>query len=453
MYLKEIVTTGFKSFADKLDIKLDDKITCIVGPNGSGKSNVVDAVRWVLGEQSVKSLRGDGSMSDVIFSGSKSRNPLNVASVELVFDNTDHYINVPYTEISIKRKVYRTGENEYYLNGDKRRLKDVTNLVLDTGMGKESFNIISQGEVEKILSNSPNDRRVIFEEAAGILKYKRRKEEALRKLDRTHNNLDRVNDIINELEIQVEPLKEQSEKATEYLENKKSLDNYEVALLAYDIENYNRLCDEIANNKKLDIDNVAVSLNYKECIVRFNQKESNDYTDIIMKKLKQMEIEIKKKYEHDELINIASALTGNPLVVGGTITGNVLKELIWFFNQVTHKGPWDLKVDSSWEKTIVSDKMPRFSYPGSSEYFFFQGQYITREELGNITYGYLGSVMLIPDFILYIGGGVAAHGGNFIQMLTHALTHLNEYKPPYYGDSREDHHFVEFGINLYKSLH
>ena len=200
MYLKEIVTTGFKSFADKLDIKLDDKITCIVGPNGSGKSNVVDAVRWVLGEQSVKSLRGDGSMSDVIFSGSKSRNPLNVASVELVFDNTDHYINVPYTEISIKRKVYRTGENEYYLNGEKCRLKDVTNLLLDTGMGKESFNIISQGEVEKILSNSPNDRRVIFEEAAGILKYKRRKEEALRKLDRTHNNLDRVNDIINELE-------------------------------------------------------------------------------------------------------------------------------------------------------------------------------------------------------------------------------------------------------------
>ena len=192
MYLKEIVTSGFKSFADKLDIKLDDKITCIVGPNGSGKSNVVDAVRWVLGEQSVKSLRGEGSMSDVIFSGSKSRNPLNVASVELVFDNTDHFLNVPYTELSIKRRVYRSGENEYYLNGDKCRLKDIYNLLLDTGMGKESFNIISQGEVEKILSNSPSDRRIIFEEAAGILKYKKRKEEALKKLDRTHNNIDRV---------------------------------------------------------------------------------------------------------------------------------------------------------------------------------------------------------------------------------------------------------------------
>ena len=250
MYLKEIVTSGFKSFADKLDIKLDDRITCIVGPNGSGKSNIVDAVRWVLGEQSVKSLRGEGSMSDVIFSGSKSRNPLNVASVELVFDNSDHFINVPYTELSIKRRVYRSGENEYYLNGEKCRLKDISNLLLDTGMGKESFNIISQGEVEKILSNSPTDRRIIFEEAAGILKYKKRKEEALRKLDRTHNNIDRVNDIISELESQVAPLKEQSEKAKIYLENKKGLDNYEVALLAYDIENSSMELDRIKQEKE-----------------------------------------------------------------------------------------------------------------------------------------------------------------------------------------------------------
>lgn len=228
--------TGFKSFADKMDIKLDNKITCIVGPNGSGKSNVVDAVRWVLGEQSVKSLRGEGSMSDVIFSGSKSRRPLNVASVELIFDNTDHFLNVSYTELSIKRKAYRSGENEYFLNGEKCRLKDVLNLLLDSGMGRESFNIISQGEVEKILSSSPYDRRVIFEEASGILKYKKRKTEALKKLDRTHDNIDRVNDIISELEQQVAPLKEQSEKAKEYLENKEGLDKYEVSLLTYDIE-------------------------------------------------------------------------------------------------------------------------------------------------------------------------------------------------------------------------
>lgn len=239
MYLKEIQASGFKSFADKITIHLDDNITCIVGPNGSGKSNVVDAVRWVLGEQSVKSLRGDGSMSDVIFSGSKSRNPLNVASVCLVFDNSDHYLNVPYTEVSVKRRVYRSGENEYFLNGEKCRLKDITDLFMDSGIGKESFNIISQGEVDRILSNSAYDRRIIFEEAAGVLKYKKRKEEAIRKLDRTHQNLDRVNDIIGELENQIEPLREQSKKAKEYLETKENLEKVEVALLAYEIENLN----------------------------------------------------------------------------------------------------------------------------------------------------------------------------------------------------------------------
>lgn len=259
MYLKEIVTSGFKSFADKLNIKLDDKITCIVGPNGSGKSNIVDAVRWVLGEQSVKSLRGDGAMTDVIFSGSKSRNPLNVASVELIFDNSDHYLNISYNEISIKRKVYRSGENEYFLNNEKCRLKDITNLFMDSGVGRESFNIISQGEVQKILSHSSYDRRLIFEEAAGILKYKKRKEEALRKLDRTHNNIDRVDDIIAELEVQVNPLKEQSEKAKEYLENKKGLEKYEVALLAYDIEN-NSLKIENIKEEKQKLEEEIVSL-------------------------------------------------------------------------------------------------------------------------------------------------------------------------------------------------
>ena len=293
MYLKEIVTSGFKSFADKLDIKLDGKITCIVGPNGSGKSNVVDAVRWVLGEQSVKSLRGEGSMSDVIFSGSKSRNPLNVASVELIFDNQDHYLNVPYTEISIKRRVYRSGENEYYLNNDKCRLKDITNLLMDSGMGKESFNIISQGEVERILSNSPTDRRVIFEEAAGILKYKKRKEEALRKLDRTHNNIDRVNDIISELETQVAPLKEQSEKAKEYLENKKGLDEYEVALLAYDIENFNqRLISEKAKKEKLDKEILELSSSASKFDAKYIEKSNH------LEKLEQTQQDLNRDLLH-----------------------------------------------------------------------------------------------------------------------------------------------------------
>lgn len=239
MYLKEIEVSGFKSFADKLQITLDDNITCIVGPNGSGKSNVVDAVRWVLGEQSVKSLRGDGTMSDVIFSGSKTRKPLHVASVALTFDNRDHYLNLPYTEVSVKRRCYRTGENEYFINGEKCRLKDITDLFLDSGIGKESFNIISQGEVQKILSSSPQDRRSIFEEAAGVLKYKKRKEEALRKLERTHDNLNRVEDILQELSQQLEPLKEQSEKAKQYLESKKKLEKHEVSYLVYRIETMN----------------------------------------------------------------------------------------------------------------------------------------------------------------------------------------------------------------------
>ena len=259
MYLKEIQATGFKSFADKLSINLDQNITCIVGPNGSGKSNVVDAVRWVLGEQSVKSLRGSDSMTDVIFSGSKSRNALNVASVSLIFDNSDNYLKIPYSEVSIKRRVYRTGENEYFLNGEKCRLKDILELMTDTGIGKESLNIISQGEVQKILSNSPYDRRVVFEEAAGVLKYKKRKEEAIRKLDRTHQNLERVNDIIGELEIQIEPLKEQSKKAVEYLENKNALEKIEVALTAYEIESLNREY-QLSKNKIEELNSEILTL-------------------------------------------------------------------------------------------------------------------------------------------------------------------------------------------------
>ena len=239
MYLKEIRTHGFKSFADKMSIEMNEGITCIVGPNGSGKSNVVDAVRWVLGEQSVKSLRGEGNMADVIFSGSKSRNSSNIASVTLVFDNSDHYLNLPNTEVSIKRRVYRDGTNEYFLNNEKCRLKDVTDMLLDTGIAKESFNIISQGKIEEILNSKPLERRVIFEEAAGVLKYKKRKEDALRKLEKTNDNINRVDDIINELKLQVEPLKIQREKALEYLNVSNQLEDLEISLLASDITSIN----------------------------------------------------------------------------------------------------------------------------------------------------------------------------------------------------------------------
>lgn len=239
MYLKEVKISGFKSFADKISLSLDDNITCIVGPNGSGKSNIVDAVKWVLGEQSVKNLRGSSNMTDVIFSGSKSRSPLNLASVSLVFDNSDSYLPIPFTEVSITRKVYRSGENEYYLNNEKCRLKDIYDLFLDSGMGRYAFNIISQGEVEKVISNSPYERRVIFEEAAGVLKYKKRKEEALRKLEKTNENLTRVKDIKSELDSQIEPLREQSAKAKEYLSAKEKLENIEISLIANDLEKLN----------------------------------------------------------------------------------------------------------------------------------------------------------------------------------------------------------------------
>lgn len=248
MYLKEIRSAGFKSFAEKITINLTSGISGVVGPNGSGKSNIVDAVRWVLGEQSVKSLRGEGAMSDVIFSGSKSRRAASSASVTLVFDNTDKYLPIDYTEVSIKRCIYKTGENEYYLNNEKCRLKDIQDLLVDTGVNKESFNIISQGDIGAILSNKPEERRIIFEAAAGTLKYKKRKDEALRKLDRTHDNMARVNDIILELETNLEPLKKQSIDAQKYLENKKKLDEIEVSLIVSEVNTINL---EYQNNKKL----------------------------------------------------------------------------------------------------------------------------------------------------------------------------------------------------------
>ena len=302
MYLKEIVASGFKSFADKLSIKLDDKTTCIVGPNGSGKSNIVDAVRWVLGEQSVKSLRGEGAMSEVIFSGSKSRNPLNVASVELVFDNSDHYLNIPYTEISIKRKVYRNGENEYILNHEKCRLKDITDLLMDSGIGRESFNIISQGEVDRILSTSSGERRIIFEEAAGILKYKKRKEEALRKLDRTHNNLDRVNDIINELEIQVEPLKEQSKKARKYLETKEKLEKLDIALITNDILFYS---NEVNKNKekKESLEQEIVLLSNRSSLNNTEDMKNQQRLELLEQELNQINKDLVILAEEVEKLN------------------------------------------------------------------------------------------------------------------------------------------------------
>jgi len=235
MYLKKIEAIGFKSFASKTIINFDRGLTAIVGPNGSGKSNVSDAIRFVLGEQSVKSLRG-GKMEDVIFSGTDERKPLNLAEVTIVLDNEDRELPLDFSEISITRRVFRSGGGEYLINGEKVRLKDVTELIMDSGIGHDSLSMISQDHVKKVVEGKPEDRRLILEESAGILKYKTRKKEAVRKLDHTAENLQRVSDIIGELEHQIEPLRVQAKEAREYLEVKEKLTDIEVRLLAHDIK-------------------------------------------------------------------------------------------------------------------------------------------------------------------------------------------------------------------------
>lgn len=296
MYLKQININGFKSFADKTQIDLQLGITGVVGPNGSGKSNIVDAVRWVLGEQSVKSLRGDNTMTDVIFSGSKSRNPSSTASVALIFDNSDHSLKIDYTEVSVKRVIYKTGENEYYLNNEKVRLKDILELLMDSGSGKESFSIISQGDISNILSTKPEDRRIIFESAAGVLKYKKRKEEAERKLEKTHDNINRVNDIINELESQVEPLQKQSENAKLYLSNKKELENIEVSLIVSDIDNINEVFSTSKSRiQVLEKEIIELSTTNNTCDVELSKKKLD---------LSKLNEDLYKKQE--ELLNVTS---------------------------------------------------------------------------------------------------------------------------------------------------
>lgn len=254
MYLKSIRAQGFKSFADKLDLEINPGITGIVGPNGSGKSNIVDAVRWVLGEQSVKSLRGQNNMTDCIFSGSESREAQKRAMVALVFDNSDHYLHSDFKEVEIKRIVYSTGENEYFINNARVRLKDVTDLFIDSGAGTNAFNIISQGNVTDIVNSKSSDRRVIFESAAGVLKYKKRKEESLKKLEKTEENLMRIKLVIDELATTVEPLKEQSIVAKKYLNIKDELESIDIALIAKDITDlnleYTKITEEIKNLKE-----------------------------------------------------------------------------------------------------------------------------------------------------------------------------------------------------------
>jgi len=298
MYLKSIKAYGFKSFADKTEINFGENINGIVGPNGSGKSNVVDAVRWVLGEQSVKSLRGDVS-TDVIFSGSKSRKALNSASVTLVFDNSDLYLPINYTEVSIKRVMYRSGENEYFLNNERCRLKDITSILADSGADKESFNIISQGKIDEILSTKPSDRRSVFESAAGVIKYKKRKEEAIRKLERTNTNMTRVLDILRELENNLIPLERQSRDATMFLGLKEELTDLEISLMTHDINFYNYKTKELKEQiDSLKDEVIKLSNNHSSYDIELmNKKDQLKEIDLLINKNQSTLIEITKSIE------------------------------------------------------------------------------------------------------------------------------------------------------------
>ncbi len=271
MYLKSVEMQGFKSFADKIYLNFNPGITAIVGPNGSGKSNISDAIRWVMGEQSIKSLRGS-RMEDVIFSGTEVRKPHGFAEVSLVLDNSQHIFPVDYEEVTVTRRVYRSGEGEYFINKNACRLKDIHELFMDTGLGREGYSIVGQGKIDEILSNKSEDRRKIFEEAAGITKYKYRKNEAERKLERTNENLTRVTDIMRELEGQLEPLRVQSEKAKKYLNLRDQLKGIEVTASVASIEKYR---EELKKTDK-DYDDVSES-------IAILQKEADETENAINK--------------------------------------------------------------------------------------------------------------------------------------------------------------------------
>lgn len=258
MYLKSIEVQGFKSFANKIVFDFHNGITGIVGPNGSGKSNVADAVRWVLGEQSAKQLRG-AKMEDVIFAGTQNRKPVGFAYVAITLDNSDHALPVEYDEVTVSRRVYRSGESEYKINGHSCRLRDVTEMFYDTGIGKEGYSIIGQGQIDKILSGKPDERRELFDEAAGIVKFKRRKSAAIKKLENERSNLVRVNDILSELEKQVDPLKQQSEKAKEYLNYKTDLKKYDVNAFLLETDRIRKETAELNGRLKIVDDDLEDS--------------------------------------------------------------------------------------------------------------------------------------------------------------------------------------------------
>ena len=263
MYLKKLELQGFKSFANKTSLEFMPGITTVIGPNGSGKSNISDAIRWVLGEQSMKSLRGTKS-EDIIFAGTENRKSQGFAEVSLVIDNQDAKLPIEFAEVTITRRLYRSGETGYFINKAPCRLKDILELIMDTGIGKDGYSIIGQGKIDEILSNKSEDRRGIFEEAAGIIKYRTRKAESEKKLEQAKLNLLRVNDILSEIEVNLDPLKLQAEKAKKFLSLRDELKTIEIGLFLVNIESYKVKLKELLKNideLNFQIDDENVNLN------------------------------------------------------------------------------------------------------------------------------------------------------------------------------------------------
>src|SRR5574344_1688388 len=311
MNFKQLELAGFKSFADRVEIKFDNGVTAIVGPNGCGKSNVADAIRWVLGEQSSKTLRGS-SMQDVIFNGTEKRKSLSYCEVTMTFDNTDRFFKYEFDEIAITRKLYRSGESEYLLNKTPCRLKDITNLLYDSGLGKDGYSIIGQDQVGRILSSKPEDRRSIFEDAAGISKYKSRKVEAERKLERTKDNILKLQLVIDEIERQLGPLKKQSEDAKKFLELKEALKKLEVNAYIYQYENAHDMKSKI--NGKLVAVTEELELRQAE-LAEVTENYSNNMAsiDAIDKTVERL---------HESILNLTVSLEKQ------TGEANVIREIV-----------------------------------------------------------------------------------------------------------------------------
>ena len=313
MYLKRLELQGFKSFADKTVLEFMPGITSVIGPNGSGKSNISDSIRWVLGEQSMKSLRGSKS-EDIIFAGTQNRKSLGFAEASIVIDNTDGKLPIEFSEVTVTRRIYRSGESGYYINKTPCRLKDVLELFMDTGIGRDGYSIIGQGKIDEILSNKSEDRRAIFEEAAGIVKYRVRKNDSEKKLEQTKLNLLRINDILSEIEVNIEPLKKQSEKAKKFLDLREELKGIEIGLFLYNIDNYKEKIAEISK----DIEVFTNQNNDEETKMQEKQslkeelKAKIDEITLKIEETQNLGFEVKEKQEKiNSEINIAKERIAN----------------------------------------------------------------------------------------------------------------------------------------------